>query len=100
MWPPTPIYERVPQFWFLLGLLFVATGLYLGFEFALSFWYMIIGLFCCAFSAGIFVLRLRERPRVQAVGETRKPIEFASAEPVNAEPAHAMSKNDQAPVME
>ncbi len=86
MWLPTPIYERIPQFWFLLGLLFIATGLYLGFEFALSFGYMVIGWFCCAYSVAIFVLRLRERPRAQAVAATRAPIEFDSAEPVHAEP--------------
>ena len=105
MWPPTPIYERIPMVWFLLGLLFVATGLYLGFEYSLSFWYMMIGWFCCAYGVAIFVLRLRERPRAQAVGEPRVPIEFASAEfasaePGYAEPAHAMSQDKQVPVME
>ncbi len=96
----TPIYERIPQVWFLLGLLFIATGLYLGFEFSQSFWYMAIGLFCCAFSVAIFVLRPRERPRAQAAEGTRVPIEFDSAEPGHAEPAPAMSQSDQVPVLE
>ena len=26
MWIPTPIYERLPQFWLLLGLLFMASA--------------------------------------------------------------------------
>ena len=111
----TPILERIPQVWFLLGLLFVATGLYLGFEFSLSFWYMAIGSFCCAFSIAILVLRRGERPRAKAEGGTRESIEFASAEPghaeleyaepahaepAHAEPAHATSKNIHEPVMQ
>ena len=96
MWPPTPLYERIPMVWFLLGLLFIATGLYLGFEYSLSFWYIMIGLFCCAFSVVLFVLRLRERPRAPA--ETRLSPMFISAESANA--ASAMSNNDHVPVME
>ena len=100
MWSPTPIYERIPQVWFLLGLLFIATGLYLGFEYSQSFWYLAIGCFCCAFSVAIFVLRRGERPREQAAGGTRVPIEFDSAEPEHAEPAPAKSKSDIVPVLE
>ncbi len=96
MWPPTPIYERIPLVWFLLGLLFVATGLYLGFEYSMSFWYMNVGLFCCAFGVTLFVFRLRERPRSPA--KTRLSPNFVSAEPADAAPA--MSSNDHVPVME
>ncbi len=96
MWPPTPIYERIPGVWFLLGLLFNATGLYLGFEYSLSFWYMMIGWFCCAYGVALFVFRLRERPRAPA--ETRLSPAFASAGPADAAPA--MSNNDHVPVME
>ena len=35
MWLAKPIYERLPQFYFLFGLLVVAGGLYLGFDFIL-----------------------------------------------------------------
>ncbi len=98
MWPPTPIYERIPLVWFLLGLLFIATGLYLGFEFSLSFWYLMIGCFCCAYSVAMFVLRPRERPRAPAA--TRLSPEFISAESGHTEPAHAISNNDHVPVME
>ena len=95
MWPPAPVYERFPQLWFLLGLLFIATGLYLGFEFSLSFLYILVGIFCCVFGIAIYVLRLMERPRAQAEAGTRKPIEFDSAEP-----GHALSQGNHVPVME
>jgi hypothetical protein len=42
----TTIFERLPMVWFLLGLLFNAAGLYLGFEYTLAFVYMIVGGFC------------------------------------------------------
>ncbi len=88
MWLPRPIYERIPQFWFLLGLLFTATGLYLGFEFSLAFGYIAIGFCCCGFGAGIFVVRLRHRQSLQAVAQTPTPAEPAPAESVPAESAH------------
>jgi len=96
MWPLTPICERVPMVWFLIGLLFNATGLYLGFEYSLSFWYMMIGWFCCAYGVASFVLRLRERPRAPAA--TRLSPEFIASEPAHAAPA--MSNSDHVPVME
>jgi len=61
MWIPSPIYERLPQFWFLLGLLFIASGLYLGFEFVLSFYYVALGGLCCVYAAAIFLMRLNYR---------------------------------------
>ncbi|MCH8060640.1 MAG: hypothetical protein IIA11_09305 [Proteobacteria bacterium] len=95
MWSATPIYERVPQVWFLLGLLFIATGLYLGFEFELSFAYIAIGSFCCAFGMAIFVLRLQERPRGSA--ETRLSPDFISEGSEVASPA--TSNDDNVPVL-
>lgn len=50
IWLPTPIYERIPHFYFLAGLLFMTDGLYLGFENAFSFFLHRIR---------CFVLRLR-----------------------------------------
>lgn len=61
MWLPTPVYERVPQFWFLLGLLFIAGGLYLGFDLQISFLYGVIGLLCCAYGIGVALVRYRYR---------------------------------------
>lgn len=89
MWLPSPIYERVPQFWFLLGLLFLAAGLLLGFEFALAFWYIAIGLVCCATGAGIYGMRRANRPALQGIQQAASPQESAQAETVAQEPVHA-----------
>jgi len=61
MWLASPIYERVPQFWLLLGLLFFAFGLYLGFEFKLIFVYLGMGVLCVARSVWIYLARHRHR---------------------------------------
>jgi hypothetical protein len=73
----TTVFERLPMVWFLLGLLFNATGLYLGFEYSLAFGYMIVGWFCCAYGLALFVFRLQERPRTTAA--TRLSPNFVSA---------------------
>jgi uncharacterized membrane protein len=61
MWLPTPIYERIPQFWFLLGLLFISNGLYLGINFVISLGYIAVGFVCCAYGIGIALIRMRYR---------------------------------------
>lgn len=82
MWIPTPVYERIPQFWFLLGLLFIANGLYIGLDFAVAFGYGAIGLICCAYGVGIEVMRSRYRSNKSADDDAAEPAE--SAEPVEA----------------
>ena len=77
MWRADIIFERVPIVWILVGLLFQASGLYLGFDYALSFLYMIIGAFCFAFGVAILVFRMRERPK--APEKTRLSPQFISA---------------------
>jgi len=67
MWIPSPIYERIPQFWFLLGLLFITAGLYLGFEFVLSFYYCALGSLCCVYAAAIFFMRMNYRQNPAAI---------------------------------
>ena len=61
MWLPTPVYERIPQFWFLMGLLFIANGLYLGIDFLISLGYIAVGFVSCAYGVGIALLRMRHR---------------------------------------
>ncbi len=61
MWLPTPVYERIPQFWLLLGLLFMSSGTYLGFDYSLSFLYFGVGFGCCLWSIWIFTTRARAR---------------------------------------
>lgn len=66
MWLPTPVYERIPQFWFLMGLLFIANGLYLGIDFAISLVYIAVGILCCAFGMGIGLIRMSHRKKRSA----------------------------------
>ena len=70
MWLPMPIYKRVPQLWFLLGLLFIAAGWFLGFEFTVTFGYVGIGIACCFFSIGIFLTRRLHRQNQPAAEQT------------------------------
>ena len=57
------IFERLPQVWILLGLLFFATGLYLGFEYSLVFVYLGVGLLCFSYGVVLFFFMLREKPK-------------------------------------
>ncbi len=61
MWLPKTVYERVPQYWLVLGLLFMSSGMYLGFEYRLSYFYFGIGLICALWSMWAFSVRLRNR---------------------------------------
>ena len=67
MWLPTAIYDRAPQFWFLLGLLFMSSGAYLGFEYTMAFVYFGVGVFCVAWSVCIITMRSRIRSREEAL---------------------------------
>jgi len=71
------IKDRVPMVWVLLGLLFNAAGLYLGFDYSLSFVYVIVGWFCCVLGGVVFVLQRQERPKQAAA--TRLSSKFISA---------------------
>ena len=72
MWIPTPIYERIPQFWLLIGLLFMTSGTYLGFDYWLSFIYYGVGLLCCLGSMWIFSMRLTARKPDESELATRQ----------------------------
>jgi len=56
------IFERLPQVWVLVGLLFIATGLYLGFDYSFVFVYLGIGTVCFLYGLVLFMLLLLERP--------------------------------------
>lgn len=58
----TTVFERLPMVWILLGLLFNAAGLYLGFEYSLAFGYFIVGWICCAYGVTVFFLQRGESP--------------------------------------
>jgi len=61
MWLPKSVYERVPQYWLLLGLLFMSSGMYLGFAYRLAYFYFGVGFFCALWSMWTFSVRLRNR---------------------------------------
>jgi peptidoglycan/LPS O-acetylase OafA/YrhL len=61
MWLPTPIYERLPIFWVVLGLLFIAGGLYIGSEISPALGYITVGIAC--FFAGVAVAGVRAKYR-------------------------------------
>lgn len=84
MWLPTPVYERIPQFWLLLGLLFMSSGTYLGFDYALSFVYFGVGFICCIWSLWIFSMRLRAR---KAPDQAQQTTEASQDVDDGAEPA-------------
>ncbi len=75
MWLPTPIYKRMPLFWLVLGLLFIATGWYMGFQFTLTFGYVAIGIACCFFGIGIFLARRAPRQSQPATERTTSSTE-------------------------
>ena len=66
------IFERLPQVWILLGLLFFATGLYLGFEYSLVFVYLGVGLACFSYGVVLFFFMLREKPKKSNVSPLSK----------------------------
>ena len=86
--------QRLPMVWFLLGLLFNAAGLFLGFDFSVAFGYMIVGWLCCAFGIVIFVMQLMEPKKKSA--EKRLSPGFISAGATVAMPAMSNDENQQA----
>jgi hypothetical protein len=66
------IFERLPQVWILLGLLFIAGGLYLGFDYSLVFIYLGIGLVCFMYGVVLFFFLLREKPKKSNVSPLSK----------------------------
>ena len=56
------VFERLPQVWLLLGLLFFSAGLYLGFDYRVSFVYFGIGIVCALYGVVLFAFLLREKP--------------------------------------
>jgi uncharacterized membrane protein HdeD (DUF308 family) len=58
------VLERHPMLWVLVGLLFNATGLYLGFEYSLSFAYMVVGWFCSVYGVALLFFRLSDRSNI------------------------------------
>ena len=98
MWLPTPIYERVPHFWLLLGLLFISSGTYLGFESTMAFVYIGVGFFCIAWSAGIVIMRSKNRYRAPPAEVTDVTPPLDHTQPVHvSERMHTIRPPQDAP---
>ena len=59
----TDIFERLPQVWILVGLLIMATGVYLGFDYSIVFVYLGLGVLCFLYGVVLFVLLALEGPK-------------------------------------
>ncbi len=84
--------------WTLLGLLFFSGGLYLGFDYTMAFWYMMIGAFCCAYGVALLIFRLREAPK--STKDTRLSPNFISGTPYSAATPHGDVTAAEAPQAE
>jgi hypothetical protein len=102
MWLPTPIYERVPQFYVLVGLLLITDGLYLGFDFALSFFYfglgfdialpffyLGLGFASFTYGVGLFILRMRYRKVQPGARTATRAVDSAAVAEESATPSEA-----------
>ena len=77
MWIPKPIYDHAPLFWLLLGVVFLAGGIYLNFSDGLKAAYFVFAAFCFSHAVWTFVARrrFREQRSLQAPEQTAEPAE-------------------------
>ena len=61
MWLPSTLYERLPQFWLVVGGLLMIFAVYIGFDYKWFVYYFGVGLVSCLWSVAIIVLRSRRR---------------------------------------
>ena len=75
MWLPTSVYERIPQFWFLMGLVFILGGIYLGPEHPMSIMYVVIGILSAALGIAVAMHRAKYRQKRSADNPSETPSE-------------------------
>jgi hypothetical protein len=80
MWLPTPIYQRIPDFWLLLSLLFFALALYIGIEFDLFLLYLVVGVACLCRAIWIYSARLHYRLAGKGTAQPRPSPRMAEIE--------------------
>ena len=83
MWLPTSIYERIPQFYFLAGLLLITDGLYLGFEYSITFVYLGLGLSSTVYGSVLYGMRRMYRRAQSTADKASNPTD----DPVPDSPA-------------
>jgi len=80
MWLPTSIYERIPQFYVLAGLLLITDGLYLGFDNPFSFFYFGLGIASVTYGVWLFILRINYRKAKRAAPANSGDADSAAAD--------------------
>lgn len=88
------VFERLPMVWFLLGLLFNALALWLGFETSMFFVYLILGWGCCIYGLALLVLQRMDKPKQSA--KTKLSPNFISAGDTTMMPVVPAEKRDTA----
>ena len=68
MWLPTPIYEKTPQMWLLMAVLFVVLALYIGLAYKLTIVYLLLGVVCGVRGVRVWQMRRKYR-RAAAAGD-------------------------------
>jgi hypothetical protein len=65
MWLPASIYQRIPQFWMLVGVLFISSAVYMGLNYRYSVAYLGLGLLSVVWSGCVMLLRSGRRKSLQ-----------------------------------
>lgn len=86
MFLPDGVYNRIPQIWILMGVMFIACGLYLGFEYKMIYAYL--GMGAVSFLRGIWIYNARSEIQKQRhldnLRELREARDVAAAEEKSA----------------
>ncbi len=61
MWLPTKLYEGLPLWWILIGLVFMLSALYLGLDYGPAYGYLGVGVGCSIFGLMITIWRSQHR---------------------------------------
>ncbi len=67
MWLPTSIYEKTPQVWLLMAVLFIVLSLYIGFAYIFTIPYVVLGMVCAV--RGVQVWHMRRNFRLATAAE-------------------------------
>lgn len=98
MWLAKSAFGHIAQFYVLIGLLFVAGALYLGFDFQLAFCYIGFGVISFAFGVDIFMTRAQHRsanPTVHAAISKGDEPESSEESPAEADRPAPASPREQ-----
>lgn len=66
MWLPTKLYERLPLWWIVVGLVFMLSALYLGLDYGAAYGYLAVGVACSVFGLLITIWRVNHRNNTRA----------------------------------